>query len=129
MLERIFCLFQCSRNIHAIIFDSLQLILSHTLPTGDPEWMTSFGTSQLVEPGNDPNVTESNRKSLAYYDYDAKCPYFYGPGLGWLRVDPKDPDNQSTWCKKATDDPYPNLEPTEGKGLNFNHTYCHGIAI
>ena len=70
---------------------------------GDPEWKGIGGTSQFCEP-NPPYED----KFLAYYDFDAGCPFFYGNG--WLRPNPR-LKNAFTWCKRADENPYPDLKP------------------
>ena len=75
---------------------------SNKTQKGDPEWKSFAGTFQFVEP------TPDGDNSLAYYDYDAQCAYFYG--LGWLRPNPR-LKQAFTWCKKADENPYPDLAP------------------
>ena len=76
---------------------------SEKFQKGDPEWKAKGGTSQFVEP-----EPPDGEKYLAYYDYDAQCPYFYGNG--WMRINPR-LRYQFTWCKKADENPYPDLAP------------------
>ena len=55
-------------------------------------------------------------QSLAYFDYDALCPYFYGEGHGWLRVNPN-PKKKGiyAWCKRADENPFKHEKEEEGK--------------
>ena len=47
-------------------------------------------------------------KTIAWYDYDNGCPYFYQMGA-WFRQHPTI-EGKFTWCKKASDRPYADVE-------------------
>ena len=75
-----------------------------------------FCTKQFVEPNTTGQTTGGT--TLAYYDFDAEAPYFYGPGYGWLRIKSINPD-EFTFCKKASERPYKEVKPP---GMPFVRT-------